>query len=164
MGLPKWHSRESSFGSTYTKIGTIQRRLAWPLCKDDRQILYHLNQQAYPALVIHGISYAKILGWGYPLPRILVSTCYFRFPDRSLGKESWVSKIRCRRDRLTIPVFLGFPCGSAGKESACNSGDLGSISGLGRSLGEGNDNPVQYSCLKNSVGRRASWATVHGVT
>ena len=39
MGLPKWHSRESSFGSTYTKIGTIQRRLAWPLCKDDRQIL-----------------------------------------------------------------------------------------------------------------------------
>jgi len=39
MGLPKWHSGESSFDSTYTKIGTIQRRLAWPLCKDDRKIL-----------------------------------------------------------------------------------------------------------------------------
>ena len=54
--------------------------------------------------------------------------------------------------------------GSDGKKSTCNMGDPGSISGLGRSPGEGNDNPVQYSCLKNSVGRRASWATVHGVT
>ena len=54
--------------------------------------------------------------------------------------------------------------GSDGKESACNMGDPGSISGLGRSPGEGNDNPVQYSCLKNSMGRRASWTTVHGVT
>ena len=54
--------------------------------------------------------------------------------------------------------------GSDGKESACNMGDPGSISGLGRSPGEGNDNPVQYACLKNSMGRRASWTTVHGVT
>ena len=42
-----------------------------------------------------------------------------------------------RRDRLPIPVFLGFPGGSAGKESSCNAGDLGSIPGLGRSPGEG---------------------------
>ena len=41
-------------------------------------------------------------------------------------------------DRLRTPVFLGFPGGSAGKESACNAGDLGSVPGLGRSLGEGN--------------------------
>ena len=44
-----------------------------------------------------------------------------------------------------------FPCGSAGKESACNEGDLGSIPGLGRSPGEGNGNPLQYSGLKNSM-------------
>ena len=43
MGLPKWHSGESSFDSTYTKIGTIQRRLVWPLLKDDMQICEALH-------------------------------------------------------------------------------------------------------------------------
>ena len=47
--------------------------------------------------------------------------------------------------------LLGFPCGSAGKESACNEGDLGSIPGLGRSPGEGNGYPVKYSSLENSM-------------
>ena len=47
--------------------------------------------------------------------------------------DSWVRKILWRRDRLPTPVFLGFPCGSAGEESACNAGDLGSIPGLPRS-------------------------------
>ena len=47
-----------------------------------------------------------------------------------------VRKIRWRRDRLPIPVFLGFPCGSSDKESVCNAGDLGSIPGLGRSPGK----------------------------
>ena len=49
---------------------------------------------------------------------------------------------------------LLLPGGSGGKESACNSGDLGSIPGLGRSLGEGNGNPLQYSCLENPHGQR----------
>ena len=44
-----------------------------------------------------------------------------------------------------------FPCGSAGKESACNVGDLGSIPGLGRSPGEGRGSPLQYSGLENSM-------------
>jgi len=44
---------------------------------------------------------------------------------------------------------LGFPCGSAGKESACNAGDLGSIPGLGRSPGEGKGYPLQFSGLEN---------------
>ena len=56
-----------------------------------------------------------------------------------------------RRDRLTIPVFLGFPCGSAGKESACNEGDLYSIPGLGRSTGQGKGYPLQLSGLQNSM-------------
>ena len=59
--------------------------------------------------------------------------------------------------------FLGFPCGSAGKESACSVGDLGSIPGLGTSPGEGNGYPLQYSCLENSMDRGTWWATVHGV-
>ena len=60
---------------------------------------------------------------------------------------------------LLTPVFLGFPCGSAGKESACNAGDLGSVLGLERSPGEGKGYPLQYSALENSMD-----CIVHGVT
>ena len=65
--------------------------------------------------------------------------------------DSWVWKIPWRRDRLHITVFLGFPCGSAGKGSACNVGDLGLIPVLGRSPGEGKGYPFQYSGLENSM-------------
>ena len=54
--------------------------------------------------------------------------------------------------------------GAISKESACNAGDQRSIPGLGRSPGEGNGNPAQYSCLENFMDRAAWWATVHGVT
>ena len=56
-----------------------------------------------------------------------------------------------------------FPGGSDCKESAYNVGDPGSVSGLGRSSGEGNGNPLQYSCLENLMDRGVWWATVHGV-
>ena len=55
-------------------------------------------------------------------------------------------------------MFCDFPSDSAAKESACNAGDLVSIPGLGRSFEEGNGNPLQYSCLENSVDRGAWWA------
>ena len=54
--------------------------------------------------------------------------------------------------------------GSDGKESACNAEDLGSTPGSGRSPGEENGNPLQYSCLDNPVDRGAWQATAHGVT
>ena len=65
--------------------------------------------------------------------------------------DSWVGKIRWRRDRLPTPVFLGLPCGSAGKESAWNAGDLGSTPGLGRYPGEGKGYSLQYSGLKDYI-------------
>ena len=52
-------------------------------------------------------------------------------------------------------MFLGFPGGSDGKESACNAGDLGSMPGLGSFPGGGHGNPVQYSCLENPHGQRS---------
>ena len=58
---------------------------------------------------------------------------------------------------------MGFPHSSVGKESACNAGDPGSIPGLGRSPGEGNGNPLQYSCLENPMDRGAWQAIVHGI-
>ena len=72
---------------------------------------------------------------------------------QSLGQEDPLEK-----DRLPTPVILGFPCGSAGKESARNAGDLGSIPGLGRSPGEGKGYPLQYSGLENFMD-----CIVHGV-
>ena len=59
--------------------------------------------------------------------------------------------IHAASDRLPSPIFLGFPCGSAGKESTCSMGDLGSIPGLGRSPAEGKGYPLQYSGLENSM-------------
>ena len=64
----------------------------------------------------------------------------------------------CLKIQFDLPFSLGFPGGSAGKESACNAGDLGSIPGLGRSPGEGNSYPLQYSGLENSTD-----CIVHGV-
>ena len=58
----------------------------------------------------------------------------------------------------------GFPGGSDGKESTCDVGDLGSIPELGRLPGEGNDYPLQYSCLESPMDRGAWKATAHGVS
>ena len=74
-------------------------------------------------------------------------------PSQFLGQEDSLEK-----DRLPTPIFLGFPCGSADKESTCNAEDLVSIPGLGRSPGEGKGYPLQYSGLENSMD-----SIVHGV-
>ena len=93
------------------------------------------------------------------------------FPGSSVGKEptamqetpalfdSWVRKTPWRRHRLPTPVFLGSPGGSAGNESTCVGGDLGSNPGLGRSPEEGKGYILQYSGLENSMDY-----IVHGVT
>ena len=88
------------------------------------------------------------------------------FPDSSVGQESpamqetpvdsFVRRIHWRRDRLPAPVFLGFPCGSAGKKNkkqkpTRNEEDLHLIPGSGRSHGEGKGYPLQYSGLENSM-------------
>ena len=62
-----------------------------------------------------------------------------------------------------LAEIVAFPCCPVGKESACNVGDLGSIPGLGRALGEGNGISLQYSCLENHMDRGAWQAAVHGV-
>ena len=64
---------------------------------------------------------------------------------------------------LTASYHQRFPGGSDGKASACNAGDQSSIPELGRSPGKGNDNPLHYSCLENSMDGGAWWSTVHEV-
>ena len=76
-----------------------------------------------------------------------------------------VNKLHTEREGILVFFIHTFdsPGGSEGKESACNAGDPGSIPGLGRSPGEGNGNPLQYSCLKIPMAGGAWQATVHGV-
>ena len=73
------------------------------------------------------------------------------------------SHLGCTVDTIMhSPHSYGLPRWLSGKESACNAGDMGLIPGSGRSPGEGNGNPLQYSCQENPRDRRAWWATVHG--
>ena len=87
-------------------------------------------------------------------------------PSPTLFLFSWY-RVRRTASHSFIYLFIyymGFPGGSAlSKEFACNAGDPGLIPRLGRCPGEGNGNPLQYSCLENAMDRRAWWATVHGV-
>ena len=64
---------------------------------------------------------------------------------------------------MYVKLNQGFPGGSVVKNLPAVAGDTGSVSESGRSPGEGNDNPLQYSCLENPMGRGAWWATVHGL-
>ena len=80
----------------------------------------------------------------------------------SLGLQGDQTSQPYRKSVLNIH-WKGFHGGSDGKESACSAADSGLIPGSGRSPGEGNDNPLQYSCLENPMDWGAWWATVHGI-
>ena len=82
------------------------------------------------------------------IPKLTISSTLQSFWPTLLFVQFnfWVGKIHRRKNRLPTSVFLGFPCGSSGKESACNVRDLGLIPGLGRSPGEGKGYLLQYSC------------------
>ena len=75
-----------------------------------------------------------------------------------LTRHNYSNKFRSLQPRTGLPRWL------SGKESACNAGDMGLILRSGRSSGEGNGNPLQYSSLRNPMNRGAWWATVRGVT
>ena len=82
---------------------------------------------------------------------------------RSLGWEDPLEKGKVTHSSILAWIIPWTIRGSEGKEPTCNTGDPGSIPGSGGSSGEGNGNPLQYSCLENSMDRGAWWATVHGV-
>ena len=102
-------------------------------------------------------------GIGYPLQCSWASLVAQLVKNPPAVQETtvhfWFRKIHWRRDRLPTPVFLGFHIGSSGKESLSNTGDQGSIPGLGRSPREGKGYPLQYSGLENSMD-----CIGHGVT
>ena len=109
-------------------------------------------------------TWFQSLGWEDPLEKGMAnysSILAWRIPGK--GKPGGLLSMGSYRvgqdwsDLAAVAAwpYKGFPCGSAGKESACNTGDLGLIPGLGRSPGEGNGYSLQYSCLENSMDRGA---------
>ena len=107
-----------------------------------------------PGSSVHEISQARTLEW--------VATSYSRESSCNAGDPRLIPGLwRFVREGIgysPTSVFLGFPCGSAGKECTCNVGDLGSVLRLGRSPGGGKGYPLQYSGLENSLDY-----IVHGV-
>ena len=85
------------------------------------------------ALAIQKTKGLTVFIFGIPYMASLIAQLVKNLPAmQETSFDPWVAKTHWRRDRLPTPVLLGFPCGSAGKESACHGGDLGSIPGLGR--------------------------------
>ena len=93
-------------------------------------------------------------------------SCYYLYEAALFNiSSSWVPGVKPgHKLRPWGLLAWTLPGGSDGKESACNIRGSGLIPGSGRSPGEGNGNPLQYSCLENSMDRGAWWATVHRVT
>ena len=77
----------------------------------------------------------------------------------ALTKWNFVSKVMSQLFNMLSRYIMGFSSVSDGKASAYNTGDLGSVPGFGRSPGEGNGNPLQYSCLENPMDRGSWWVT-----
>ena len=103
--------------------------------------------------------------WGLPNPWNNKNLLGARYQQRKKFKSLWKGPLVVLdySELWNLKFSLWFPCGSDSKESACNAGDRGSVSGLARSSGEGNSNPLQCSCLENPLERGAWRATVHGV-
>ena len=114
-----------------------------------------------PGSSIHGIFEARVLEWGAIAFSNLISLGTKKMQDKIIFLYVYLD-LSNRRSSMIKLRYLGFPSGSDGKESACNSGDPGSIPGSGRSPREGKGTPLQYSCLETPIGRGAWWATVHG--
>ena len=122
-----------------------------------------------PSLLLNSAvtNSAKTLAFDLRRASLLAQRVINRLQCRRPRFDSWVGKIPWRRDKLPTPVFLGFPCGSAGKESACNLGDWVPSLGWEDSSGEGKDYPLQCSGprefhgLYSPRGRkvRHDWAT-----
>ena len=106
-------------------------------------------QESHPSQSVGSRVVEGPLGWSQGAHAALCGELQYR---RDGGLVSW-----------GLRKHYGFPGDSNDKESAHSAGDAGSIPGSGRSAGEGNSNPLQYSCLGNPVGQGAWWAAVHEV-
>ena len=124
-------------------------------------------------LEVHFLSFSAVCALGCHIDSRLICQLQIRVAVR-LWKVEKLSEVGGTSFILYMLIYSinnlwglhctkGFPGGSVVKNPPANARDAGLIPGSGRSPGEGNGNPLQYSCLKNSMDRGAGWATVHGV-
>ena len=128
------------------------QRLSWNSggLVDIRPWLFHRSTQSWGGVVVEGTGQHQTWGWALGRPiNEWIQFFLFSLTVLAFGGSN---------------LFRGLPGGSEGKASACSAGDLGLISGWGRSSGEGNGNLLQYSYLENPMDREAWEATGHGVT
>ena len=141
--------------------------------KVNRNITYHtllvlyvlVTSQSYPVGEMIALSLDGGFGsWGPNISECGTDSGYSSlWTQRTSSIQSlWGPKHKSSFLNV-LKYLMGFPGGSVIKNLPASAGDAGSIPGLGRSPREGNDNPFLYSCLENSMDRRAWWATVHGV-
>ena len=146
------------------------------------QVLTSLVAQTVKCLSTMRETRIRSLGREDPLEKKMAihsSTLAWRIPwteEPGRLQSIWSQRVKLHWSDLAAAAAQGsikslfilnqscLPGGSDSKASACNAGDLGSIPGLGRSPGEENGNPLQYSCLENSMGRGAWWATFLGIS
>ena len=144
--MPLWDTRKSLWGTFTTILYHILYLKSQFSSYPSSTNPFSLNKEARDLKKVFQLSHPKS-----------ESSSWEKRVDKPTGDSlfffvSWFSE------------YLSFPGGSDSKESACHAGDLGLIPGLGRSPGEGNSTPLQYSRLENSMDRGAWWAIVHGVT
>ena len=108
------------------------------------------------------VSVLNLLGANFLLQ--LTALCRILISTQTLQLGMMTQEVEfCAFNGIYIVHDQGFPGGTSSKESASDAGDTGSIPGSGRSFGEGNGNPLQYSRLENSMGRGTRWVVVHGI-
>ena len=108
-----------------------------------------------------GLVGYNIVGWRKFSFRFLTENLLHCLLTSSMAIKRFKDLLINHPENIYALFSWGFPGGSEVKASACNAGDLGSIPGLGKSPGEGNGNPLQYSCLENPMDGGAWWTTVH---
>ena len=108
----------------------------------------HITRKLYPPLPFSPLPFFPFLFPSFQPQQLQITQQW---------KPRGVNRVNC------YSTYTGFPSASEGQESACNAEDSGSVPGSGRSHGEGNDNPFQYSCLENTMDRRVWHATVYRV-
>ena len=110
-------------------------------------------------------THSSILAWTIPWTEEPGGLQFVEHIESDMTKETWQAPAHryCPPRSFSCSYTASFPGDSDRKESSCNAGDPGLIPGLGRSPGEGNGHPTQYSCLENPMDRGSWSATVHGV-
>ena len=162
-----WGSSENQSGEKKLNKGAVSVQVP----QKTASALSHGGLQKYELC-----SRATFLGWGarvglcFHIPTAVsywlrVNWSGFGIPDTLVALHSWAEWLQQPEDSPLRKSFSCWSGGSDGKEYACSVGDSGSIPGSGRSPGEGNGNgnPLQYSCLEDSLDRSTWWAIVYGV-